>query len=71
MAGERWITVDRAAQISGYRPDSIRVLARSGRVAGRKVSTVWLVDSHSLSAYVKRARLKGAKRGRKPQKPSA
>ncbi len=69
MARERWITVEEAARISGYQPDSIRVLIRGGRIAGRKVSIVWLVDSSSLMAYLKQVQAKGAKRGRKPDKP--
>ncbi len=62
---EQWITVNEAVRLSGYHPDTIRELIRDGKIAGRKVSIVWLVDQESLMAYVAKAEAQGGKRGPK------
>jgi hypothetical protein len=47
-----WLTVKEAATQSGYHPEYIRYLIRSGLIMARKVITVWLVDSKSFRAYL-------------------
>jgi hypothetical protein len=63
-----WISVTEAAQLSGYHPDSIRELARQGKIVGQKVVTVWQVSRQSVLAYIRVVGKKGAKRGPKPRR---
>ena len=60
-----WITTKEAAELSGYHMKHIRRLILAGKVKGRKVSIVWLVDRASLLSYVRKAEKLGAKRGPK------
>ena len=60
-----WISITEAAKISGYHKDTVRELAREGRIKGRKFVTVWQIDRASLQAYLKRAEIMGEKRGPK------
>lgn len=64
---EQWITVNEAVKLSGYHPDTLRELIRDGKIAGKKVSIVWLVDRDSLMAYLAKIEARGQKRGPKPQ----
>jgi excisionase family DNA binding protein len=62
-----WITVSEAAELSGYHPETLRELVRDGKIKGRKVSIVWLIDPESLSAYMTKVKAMGDKRGPKPE----
>ena len=48
---EGWVTVKRAAAVSGYNPEYIRQLARAGTVAARKEGVAYLVNQKSLAQY--------------------
>lgn len=61
----KWIGVTEAASLSGYGADYIRELIRDGKLKARKIITVWQVDRASVEAYIRRAEMLGAKRGRK------
>ncbi|MCL5951135.1 MAG: helix-turn-helix domain-containing protein [Chloroflexi bacterium] len=61
-----WITVRDACQLSGYHPDHIRRIIRSGEVKARKFATVWQVNRPSLLAYIKKQEDLGERRGPKP-----
>jgi Helix-turn-helix domain len=63
---EDWIDIREATRLSGYHADHLRVLIRQGRIRGRKVVIVWLVNRSSLLAYLRAQSKKGEKRGRKP-----
>jgi len=63
-----WLTVNEAANLSNYDPEHIRRLIREGRIEGRKVSIVWLVERKSLLSYITEAQARGKKRGRKSEK---
>ena len=67
IGGEKWLTVDEAAIMTGYHPETIRKLLREGRIAGRKVSIVWLIDRQSLIAYLEGVQAIGKKRGPKSE----
>ena len=63
---EQWLTVNEAAEISGYHPEHIRELLRDGRIKKiRKYGPLWQVDRGSLLAYIKEAEKLGKKRGPK------
>ena len=64
---DEWLTISEAAKLSGYHPETLRELVRDGKIKGRKVSIVWLVDRESLLAYLAKAKASGEKRGRKPE----
>lgn len=64
---EQWITVNEAVKLSGYHPDTLRELIRDGKIVGKKVSIVWLVDRDSLMAYLAKIDARGEKRGPKPK----
>ena len=65
MADE-WISISEAAKASGYTADHLRVLIREGRILGRKVVIVWLVNRKSLEDFLRQRAKQGEKRGRKP-----
>jgi len=52
---EEWITVQEAAEISGYSEEYLRRLIRKGDIKARKFGTIWQVDRSSLGAYLKEA----------------
>lgn len=62
-----WLTVNEAAELSGYDPEHIRRLVRENEVKAQKFSIVWMVDRESLLAYMKKAKTWGKKRGRKTE----
>ena len=51
--GGAWLTVNEAAEISGYHPEYVRQLIRDGKVTAKKFSIVWMVSKESLLEYVK------------------
>jgi len=57
-----WLTVNEAAEISGYHPEYIRRLIRDGKIEGRKFAIVWQVRRDSLNAYIKNAQTKDDRR---------
>ena len=63
---EEWLTTEQAAELSGYHPNHIRRLLRSGEVDGRKWGQAWQVDRGSLMGYLERIGESGGKRGPKP-----
>jgi excisionase family DNA binding protein len=68
MNSDEWLTVNEAAQLSGYDPEHIRRLIREEEIEARKISIVWVVNRQSLLEYLKKAQTWGKKRGRKVQK---
>jgi hypothetical protein len=48
-----WLTVNEAAEISGYHPEYVRQLIRDGKVIAKKFSIVWMVSKESLLEYVR------------------
>jgi excisionase family DNA binding protein len=48
-----WLTVNEAADVSGYHPEYVRQLIREGKVVAKKFSIVWMVSKESLLEYVK------------------
>ena len=60
--GDGWLTVNQAAEMSGYHPEHIRRLIREGEISARKFSIVWQVNRQSLLDYVQRKRDKKGKR---------
>ena len=61
----KWLSIAEAARQFNYHPEHVRELVRAGQVKARKVVSVWQVDQASLAAYVRRARKRGGKTGRK------
>ena len=53
MAKEEWLTVNEAAERSGYHPEHIRRLIRQGAITAKKFSIVWMVSRESLLEYKK------------------
>lgn len=66
-SGDEWLTVNEAAKLSGYHPETLRELIREGKITARKFSIVWQVNKESLLAYTANAQANGEKRGRKPE----
>ena len=52
---DEWLSVNDAAEISGYHPEYIRRLIRNGEVEARKFSIVWQVRRESLESYIQSA----------------
>lgn len=52
MNGDRWITTQQAADLSGYHVNHIRRLIRAGAITAQKVSIVWLIERQSLLDYI-------------------
>lgn len=64
-----WLSVNEAAELSGYHPEYIRRLIRDGEIEAKKFSIVWQVKRISLLAYIKSAKSQTDKRySPKPKK---
>jgi hypothetical protein len=61
-----WITTREAVDLSGFHPDHLRTLIRSGKIKGRKYFVVWQVSRKSLLGYLREQESHGERRGRKP-----
>jgi len=48
-----WISVEEAAEMSGYNQEHIRRLIRWGLISAKKKGGQWWVDKGSLQVYVK------------------
>ncbi|MGD0328642.1 MAG: immunoglobulin-like domain-containing protein [Minisyncoccia bacterium] len=46
------ITTKYAGELSGYTPDYLARLARSGKIAGKRIGHSWLIDSESLTHFL-------------------
>ena len=51
------ITVQDAANFSGYSLQYLRRLLRNGKMAGLKIGQVWLIDKDAFYAYLDEANL--------------
>jgi excisionase family DNA binding protein len=59
------LSVNEAAEVSGYHPEHIRRLIREGKIKAQKFASVWQVDRYSLQVYIRKTEIKGEKRGPK------
>lgn len=57
-----WLSVNEAAELSGYHPEYIRRLIRDGEIEAKKFSIVWQVKRTSLLDYIENASSKTDKR---------
>jgi len=48
-----WISVEEAAELTGYNKEYIRQMIRRGEVAAKKKGWQWWVDKASILAYLK------------------
>lgn len=53
---DNYMSIDAAAEYSGYNPQYFRRLMRRGAIKGLKLGQVWLVEIASLDAYLKDVR---------------
>ena len=64
-----WITVQEAAEISGYHAEYVRTLIRGGKIKAQKFGPVWAVSKEVLLSYVDRARkIQDGRHGPKTEK---
>ena len=52
---EHHISVQAAAEVTGYNSQYLRRLLRAGKLAGIKIGQVWLIQMASLEKYFNRA----------------
>ena len=64
---EDWLTINEAAELVDYHEETIRELARDGKITARKISIVWQVSRKSLFEYVQKVEKLGGKRGPKSE----
>ena len=50
----RHLTVQAAADVTGYNIQYLRRLLRSGKLGGIKIGQMWLIESQSLETYLQR-----------------
>jgi hypothetical protein len=50
-----WLTVNDAAELSGYNPEYLRRLMREHKISFRKFSFIYQVNRESLLEYLKKA----------------
>lgn len=60
-----WITTAQAAEISGYHPNHIRRIVRSGGIRARKWGSALMISRESLLGYAQKMAVQGLKRGPK------
>jgi excisionase family DNA binding protein len=51
MEYSEWITIQEAADLSGYHPEYLRLLIREGKLDARKFGSVWAVNKKMLLSY--------------------
>ena len=51
MEYDEWITVQEAADLSGYHPEYLRLLIREGKLDARKFGSVWAINKKALLSY--------------------
>ncbi len=49
---ERYISVQAAAELTGYNLQYLRRLLRSGKLEGIKIGQLWLIEMQSLETYI-------------------
>jgi len=52
---DEWVTVEEAAELTGYHAEYIRTLTRAGKLTARKFGPVWAINKSSLMTYLKTA----------------
>ncbi len=51
---EKYISVQAAAEATGYNILYLRRLLRSGKLEAIKIGQIWLIEMHSLETYIQR-----------------
>lgn len=59
------MSITEASKLVDYHPETMRDLAKAGKIKSRKVVTVWQVSKTSLLAYIRNVGELGEKRGPK------
>ena len=59
---DNFMSIDAAAEYSGYNAQYFRRLMRRGAIEGGKIGQVWLVSIASIDAYLKEIRESGDRR---------
>ena len=49
----KYVTIQTAAEATGYNLQYLRRLLRAGQITGVKLGQMWLIEFHSLEAYLK------------------
>lgn len=57
-----WVSVREAVELSGYHPEYLRHLVRTGRIAGERKGPMYWIDRDSLQAYLDEVRALGTQR---------
>jgi len=52
---DEWLTVQEAANLTGYHAEYLRNLTREGKITARKFGPVWAINKSALLAYLKNA----------------
>jgi excisionase family DNA binding protein len=52
---DEWLTVQEAAELTGYHAEYIRTLTREGKITARKFGPVWAINKSSLMTYLRTA----------------
>ena len=52
---EKYISVQAAAEITGYNIQYLRRLLRSGALKGINIGQIWLIEMQSLESYLQQA----------------
>ena len=55
MANDEWLTIQQAAQLSGYHPEYLRIIVRAGKLDAHKFGSVWAISRKSLLSYLQAA----------------
>ncbi len=61
-----WITTEQAVALSGYTPEHVRRLIKTGEIKAQKWGREWQVSRRSVLAYLQRVQQLGRRRGPKP-----
>ncbi len=62
-----WLTVNEAAELSGYHPERVRELIRDKKITAQKFGPVWAVYRASMLDYQRKMLDGKGKRGPKPR----
>jgi len=65
---QEWITTTEAAKLTGYKPVTVRLLARKRRIKGEKRGRDWFLDKKDVLAYAQEMQLLGTAKHDKTRK---
>ena len=53
MTDDDWLTIQQAAELSGYHAEYLRIIVREGKLTAHKFGPVWAISKEALMTFLK------------------